>query len=464
MEELYSSLLNLKKNDLTQKEMKDSVAISGYNSQWPLLYKEESKLILSVLNGWIESIDHIGSTSIPNLASKPIIDILIGVKSLKDADRHCVERLESIGYQYIKKYEEKIPERRFFVKYKDGNRFVHIHLTEKNNDFWKRHIAFRDYLRKKPKIVKEYEELKRKLATFCESREEYTFAKSAFIKTIEKKALPSNPNHFQIEKANLETDRDKIIDYLKPHELYSLFLIANLKDKDFPSTYYLAIRGDEIVGVAAYFPLFQSFSLFSEYPQISKKFAHFVSKKHDIKALIGISFSAKFAYEEFLKLGYISKKDPRHVFMELNLRNFKFFLSKEGNVRPVEEKDVDSIAILNRYLQNLSPEGPITDIERNKVHFSQVKYCLEIDNKIVCSAVSNGIVFKNFQILGVSTHPDYRKHGFAKAVCSALIKHFLEKNNAKNGVIFTGYDNIPAIACYHALGFKITNEYYLANF
>ncbi|NGX31346.1 MAG: hypothetical protein K940chlam8_00713, partial [Chlamydiae bacterium] len=281
---------------------------------------------------------------------------------------------------------------------------------------------------------------------------------------IEKKALPSKPISFQIKKANLSIERDAIINYLLPYEIYSLFLIANLKDKEFPSEYYVAKRENEIVGIAAYFPIFQSFSLFTEYSEVSKEFAHLMTKNHEIKTFLGIADCARDAYLELLKLGYKSKTDFKHVFMELDLENFHFFDSKEGKIRTVEEKDIDQVVILHRYFHHQSKDDPITEEERNKIRLSQIKYCLEIDNKIVCSAVSNGMVYKAFQILGVSTHLDYRRRGFAKAVCSYLIRYFQKQENAKNAVIFTDYDNIPALRCYHALGFKITNEYYFANF
>ena len=110
--------------------MKNSVVITKYNPKWPVYYENEKKLILNSIGNWIEGIEHIGSTSIKGLSSKPVIDILIGVRSLLEDDKYCINGLESIGYKYIKKYEEKMPERRFFVKYSGKERFAHIHLIE----------------------------------------------------------------------------------------------------------------------------------------------------------------------------------------------------------------------------------------------------------------------------------------------------------------------------------------------
>lgn len=321
--------------------------------------------------------------------------------------------------------------------------------------------VFKNYLKNNPNAANEYEEFKRKLSLCCQSKDEYINAKAAFIKSIEKELFTTKIT-FQVRKANLEKERERIIAYLRPFEVYALFLIGNLEDKGFPSSYYIAIRGEEIVGVAAFFPIFQSFSLFTEYPEVAREIVRFVPNKDDIRTLLGISSAAKYAYEEFLKLGYKSENIPKAVFMELNLRNFRFYNVKEGIIRPIEEKDIDQVVILHRYIHNLSSDLPITENERNKIRFSKAKYCLEVDNKIVSSAVSNGLVGETFQILGVSTHPDYRRRGFAKAICSTLISHFQEK--AKKCFLFTDYDNMPAIKCYHALGFNITDEYYVASF
>ena len=84
-----------------------------------------------------------------------------------------------------------------------------------------------------------------------------------------------------------------IINYLKDYEVYSLFLIANIEEQDFPSHYYIAEQDDMIIGVAAYFPTFQSFSLFTKEAEVSKGLTHFVSKNHNIKTLLAIANCGK---------------------------------------------------------------------------------------------------------------------------------------------------------------------------
>lgn len=269
---------------------------------------------------------------------------------------------------------------------------------------------------------------------------------------------------FKIFKTDLNIERENILNFLRPNEKFALFLIANLKNNDFPSKYYVAKSNNKIVGVSAYFPVFKSFSLFTEHSDVACEFVDSAAKECEITTLLSIADCGRFALDEFLKLGYVPKKDPKYAFLELDIKNFHFFDSKEGKVRKVEEKDVDQIVILHRYLHDLPINKPISEDERKRVILSPIKYCLEIDGKIVSSALSNGIVEEAFQILGVVTHPDYRKKGFAKAVCSHLIKNLIDNDNAKKAILFTNYDNVPSLKCYHSLGFKITNEYYYVDF
>ncbi|MCK4723405.1 MAG: GrpB family protein, partial [Dehalococcoidia bacterium] len=89
------------------------VGIVNYDPQWPVLYEEEKGRILDVIGRRIAAIEHIGSTAVPELAAKPIIDIMIAVRRLADADE-CIEPLQDIGYEYVREFEVEMPERRFF--------------------------------------------------------------------------------------------------------------------------------------------------------------------------------------------------------------------------------------------------------------------------------------------------------------------------------------------------------------
>ncbi len=137
----------------------------------------------------IVGIEHIGSTAVPSLGAKPIIDILVAVNHLSDAEQ-CIEPLQSIGYEYVPEYEESIPERRYF--HKGGppkEQHYHLHMVELTSDFWKKHLLFRDHLRTHPKIAQKYHELKKRLALkYGSDREGYTEAKTSFIKSTCAKA------------------------------------------------------------------------------------------------------------------------------------------------------------------------------------------------------------------------------------------------------------------------------------
>jgi GrpB-like predicted nucleotidyltransferase (UPF0157 family) len=165
---------------------KNKVRIVGHKSQWKELYLSEAEEIHKALHGMDLQIEHVGSTSIPGLAAKPIIDIMVGVKTMQEADR-CIPLLEQMGYTF--KGEFGIPNRYFFIKEKTNQRTHHLHLVTLDSDFWQDLIAFRDYLLANPKVKRDYEKLKRKLAeAFPEQREKYTNSKTEFIREMLEKA------------------------------------------------------------------------------------------------------------------------------------------------------------------------------------------------------------------------------------------------------------------------------------
>ncbi len=172
-------------------EEKTPVIIVPYDPKWVDLYRVEAAHIQDAIGEYIIAIEHIGSTSVPGLAAKPIIDILIGLKGLADTPLF-VPPLEKIGFVYKPENEVDFPERRYLHKKKPGQLIVHLHMVEPNTEFFKRHLAFRDYLRAHPESAAEYAALKTALAAkFGNDREGYTDAKTDFIKGIERKAMQS---------------------------------------------------------------------------------------------------------------------------------------------------------------------------------------------------------------------------------------------------------------------------------
>jgi GrpB-like predicted nucleotidyltransferase (UPF0157 family) len=160
--------------------MEDPVIVVDYDKNWPIQYEEEKLKILNVLGDTVENIQHIGSTSVPGLAAKPIIDIAVGLKQLPPSIVQ-ISALEKLGYFY--RGEAGIPGRHFFQK---GSPITHhLHVVIWEGEVWERHILFRDFLRTYPDAAQQYEALKRNLAIqFRLDREGYTSNKAPFIEQL----------------------------------------------------------------------------------------------------------------------------------------------------------------------------------------------------------------------------------------------------------------------------------------
>ena len=160
------------------------VVIVGYDPNWPDVYQAEQALILDAIGPHLAALEHVGSTSVPGLAAKPVIDMMAGLRKLADA-QGCIGPLAALGYAYRPEYEARLPERRYFVRPS-----FHLHVVERSSDFWVWHLAFRDALRADPR----YALLKRRLAAcYGADREGYTEAKSVFIRSVEARTMPSGP-------------------------------------------------------------------------------------------------------------------------------------------------------------------------------------------------------------------------------------------------------------------------------
>jgi GrpB-like predicted nucleotidyltransferase (UPF0157 family) len=168
--------------------MSAPVVLVDYDPQWPKKYEEEKGRISGAIAHVIVAIEHIGSTAVSGLGGKPIIDIMVAVRHLADAEE-CIESLESIGYEYVPEYNDIIPERRYFHKGPPESRTHHLHMVELTSDFWGRHLLFRDFLRTHPEEAQQYHLLKKELAErFGSDREGYTDAKTSFIESSVAKA------------------------------------------------------------------------------------------------------------------------------------------------------------------------------------------------------------------------------------------------------------------------------------
>lgn len=180
-----------KLEDMTPEELGKlfPIQIVPYDKKWSTLFSEEKKLIQRTLGDVVAlRIEHFGSTAIEGLAAKPTIDILVEIPPLTDQLKTFVmNAMKKIDYHFIWRTDEQTPYMNFVKGYTlkgfEGNVF-HIHMADKTHPLWDR-IYFRDYLRKNTTIAKEYENLKIVLAEkFKYNREEYTNAKTNFIKRV----------------------------------------------------------------------------------------------------------------------------------------------------------------------------------------------------------------------------------------------------------------------------------------
>ena len=113
---------------------------------------------------------------------------MVGLPDFSIADK-LVPWIETLGYEYINKYEDEVPFRRFFAKNLNGIRTHQIHMVETGSEFWRKYLLFRDYLRQNPEMANDYVALKKQLAKReWEDVNEYADAKTEFIKGIENKA------------------------------------------------------------------------------------------------------------------------------------------------------------------------------------------------------------------------------------------------------------------------------------
>ncbi|MBS0351971.1 MAG: GrpB family protein [Proteobacteria bacterium] len=158
--------------------------IEKYNEHWRQSFELEKSAILKIAAQWIEKIEQVGSTAVPNLPAKPTIDICVGVNSLEIADSHIVNTLiTQLGYIYLPELETTIPERRYLQKLDvNGDHLVHIHIVKIDEHLWNEYINFRDYLIANPEVTNNYADLKIKLKNqFGHDRKLYTAGKAKFI-------------------------------------------------------------------------------------------------------------------------------------------------------------------------------------------------------------------------------------------------------------------------------------------
>jgi GrpB-like predicted nucleotidyltransferase (UPF0157 family) len=157
----------------------ERVRLAPYDPDWPARFESERRLLAGAIGRWeIGGIHHVGSTAVPGLEAKPVIDILVGVADL-GSSRVCFEPLGGLGYRYAPYIPEQM---HWFCKPDPRRRTHHLHLVPEGSRRYRDELAFRDLLRADPAIASDYLALKRRLAEeFENDREGYTDAKAEFI-------------------------------------------------------------------------------------------------------------------------------------------------------------------------------------------------------------------------------------------------------------------------------------------
>lgn len=167
----------------------DDIKIEAYDPRWPARAEAEIARVRATLPaGLMLRVEHIGSTAVPGLAAKPVIDLMILARTLDDAREQAIPPLEAMGYSYWRANPD--PTRLFLVKGLPpaaAQRTHHIHITGDEADLI-RHCRFRDHLRVNADDARRYQELKLELAArYRSDREAYTEAKAGFVAEIELK-------------------------------------------------------------------------------------------------------------------------------------------------------------------------------------------------------------------------------------------------------------------------------------
>jgi GrpB-like predicted nucleotidyltransferase (UPF0157 family) len=169
--------------------MGTSLIVTEYDPSWIQMFQQLREFVHPVLSDFVVTIDHVGSTSVPGLAAKPIVDIDVVVSTQSDVLK-AIQRLATIGY--VHEGDLGTAGREAFIPPTNVT-WHHLYVCTMDNSEYKRHILFRDYLRNHPEDARKYGDLKLELAQrFPNDRLAYTNAKGAFVKEILQRAIVQN--------------------------------------------------------------------------------------------------------------------------------------------------------------------------------------------------------------------------------------------------------------------------------
>ena len=178
----------MNKADSLHAAIHEDVSLQAYDPRWPERFVTERDRLLALFPLIFVDIEHIGSTAVPGLVAKPIVDLIAGVETMAMA-RSMAEPLREAGYTTSAEFNAALTDRQWFMRWADGHRTHHLHIVVQDGPVWTRHLRFRDALRDSPVLAARYAALKAELAVrHPTDREAYTNAKTAFVSSL------SNPD------------------------------------------------------------------------------------------------------------------------------------------------------------------------------------------------------------------------------------------------------------------------------
>jgi GrpB-like predicted nucleotidyltransferase (UPF0157 family) len=161
------------------------IVVADYDPAWPRMFEDERARVLDALGSLPLAVEHVGSTAVPGLAAKPIIDLLVAVRDLDKARTACVEPLAALGYRHMHEYEAWLPDEMFFRKGMPGPWTHHVHVVEPGGARWQELVLVRDYLRRHLDVARAYADVKVALAlVFEDDIAGYREAKRPFVEAV----------------------------------------------------------------------------------------------------------------------------------------------------------------------------------------------------------------------------------------------------------------------------------------
>ncbi|WP_342514153.1 GNAT family N-acetyltransferase [Sporosarcina sp. FSL K6-1522] len=165
---------------------KGEIKLVSHADEWGVLFEEEQALLETLIGEHIVAVQHIGSTAITGISAKPLLDVLVGVRSLEDVRRFDKRKLKGAGYYHLGRIE--IDGKVVFAKFSNVEELTKthvLHVVEYGGDWWHKHTFFRDYLNEHPDVARTYEVLKSELAVaYPDNESAYTDGKKHFVDEV----------------------------------------------------------------------------------------------------------------------------------------------------------------------------------------------------------------------------------------------------------------------------------------